>query len=266
MDRLVTHPRRGPRSDRADGDRGRAARSRRSAATSPPTRSPASRPRRTPAPRWTGTQCAPPTSRGRACCRSPRRSTRATSPRGRSSPGEAARIFTGATLPDGADAVVREEATQAEGTAVRFAGPARPGENVRRAGEDVTRGGLALAAGARIGARQAALLAAVGVDRVAVRRVARASRSSPPATRSCRGARPTRTAWRSPGSSRRSAPQPVAVCGRRPARRRDGGAPRGARGRRRDRSPSAASRWASGTTCRRRSPRSAPRCGSTACR
>jgi molybdopterin molybdotransferase len=88
-------------------------------------------------------------------------------------PGRAARIFTGATVPPGADAVVRQEATQPEGGRVRFLGAARAGENVRRAGEDVAKGGVALEAGARIGARQAALLAAVGVERVSVRRVAR---------------------------------------------------------------------------------------------
>jgi molybdopterin molybdotransferase len=84
------------------------------------------------------------------------------------SPGEAARIFTGATLPEGADAVVREEAATAEGDRVRFAGPARPGENVRLAGEDVVAGAVALGGGVRVGARQAALLAAVGVERVTV--------------------------------------------------------------------------------------------------
>lgn len=84
--------------------------------------------------------------------------------------GEAARIFTGATLPDGADTVVREEATRPAGERVRFLDAARMGENVRRAGEDVAEGGLALAAGTRIGARQAALLAAVGVATVTVRR------------------------------------------------------------------------------------------------
>jgi molybdopterin molybdotransferase len=84
--------------------------------------------------------------------------------------GEAARIFTGATLPAGADAVVREEATRAEGDRVRFLAAARPGENVRRAGEDVAAGTVALAAGTRIGARQAALLAAVAAGEVTVRR------------------------------------------------------------------------------------------------
>ncbi len=69
-------------------------------------------------------------------------------------PHEAARIFTGATLPEGADAVVREEATRVEGRRVELLGAARVGENVRRAGEDVARGALALAAGTRIGARQ----------------------------------------------------------------------------------------------------------------
>jgi molybdopterin molybdotransferase len=87
--------------------------------------------------------------------------------------GRAARIFTGATVPAGADAVVRQEATREEGARVRFLAEARPGENVRRAGEDVARGGVALEAGARIGGRQAALLSAVGVERVSVRRVAR---------------------------------------------------------------------------------------------
>jgi molybdopterin molybdotransferase len=85
-------------------------------------------------------------------------------------PGAAARIFTGATLPAGADTVVREEATRAEGERVSFAAAARQGDNVRAAGEDVPAGGLALAPGARVGARQAALLAAVGVEAVSVHR------------------------------------------------------------------------------------------------
>lgn len=86
-------------------------------------------------------------------------------------PGEAARIFTGAGLPAGADAVVREESVEIIGDRVRFRAAARPGENVRPAGEDVAAGGEALAAGLRLGARQLALLSAVGVERVeAVRR------------------------------------------------------------------------------------------------
>ncbi|MGC3998722.1 MAG: molybdopterin-guanine dinucleotide biosynthesis protein B [Anaeromyxobacter sp.] len=84
-------------------------------------------------------------------------------------PGEAMRIFTGAPLPPGADAVVRQEAARAADGRVRL-GPVRPGENVRQAGEDVEAGQVALPAGTRLGARQRALLAAVGVADVAVHR------------------------------------------------------------------------------------------------
>jgi molybdopterin molybdotransferase len=73
------------------------------------------------------------------------------------SAGEAARIYTGAPLPPGADAVVREEA-------------ARAGENVRPAGEDVALGGLALSPGVRLGARQLGLLKAVAAEEVHVAR------------------------------------------------------------------------------------------------
>ena len=85
-------------------------------------------------------------------------------------PGEAARIFTGAPLPEGADAVVREESTEPRGDRVLVRHEVRLGENVRRAGEDVLAGGEALPQGARVGPRQAALLEAVGCSEVAVHR------------------------------------------------------------------------------------------------
>ncbi len=86
-------------------------------------------------------------------------------------PGEAARIFTGAPLPAAADAVIREEAARLTGEVVHFTQAAAPGENVRRAGEDVPEGGQALSPGTRLGARQLALCAAVAVAEVrAVRR------------------------------------------------------------------------------------------------
>src|SRR5262249_47634108 len=68
-------------------------------------------------------------------------------------PGEAMRIMTGAPMPDGADAVVMREYAEelpAEGR-VRLARPARPGDHVRRAGDDIRAGEVALAAGTRIG-------------------------------------------------------------------------------------------------------------------
>lgn len=85
-------------------------------------------------------------------------------------PGEAARIFTGAPLPEGADTVVREEAVRAGGGLVVLDAAPRRGDNVRLEGEDVPRGALALPAGTRLGARQAGLCAAVGASEVAVRR------------------------------------------------------------------------------------------------
>jgi molybdopterin molybdotransferase len=86
------------------------------------------------------------------------------------SPGEAARIFTGGTLPEGADTVVREEAVRVEGSLAKFSGAAARGEHVRPAGEDVAAGGIALDPGTRVGPRQAALLAAVGAERITVYR------------------------------------------------------------------------------------------------
>jgi molybdopterin molybdotransferase len=85
-------------------------------------------------------------------------------------PGEAARIFTGAPLPEGADAVVREESSERRGDRVFFRHEARRGENVRMAGEDVAGGGEALPAGTRVGPRQLALLEAVGCQELEVHR------------------------------------------------------------------------------------------------
>lgn len=85
-------------------------------------------------------------------------------------PGEAARVFTGAALPEGADTVVREEAVRVERGRVAVGEAPRRGENVRLEGEDVARGGEALPAGVRLGARQVALCAAVGAAEVPVRR------------------------------------------------------------------------------------------------
>jgi len=51
-------------------------------------------------------------------------------------PGTAARIFTGAPVPPGADAVLMQEDCTAEGEAVVINKLPRPGENIRRAGED----------------------------------------------------------------------------------------------------------------------------------
>jgi molybdopterin molybdotransferase len=84
-------------------------------------------------------------------------------------PGEAARIFTGAALPPGADTVVRQEDTEREGALVRLRGLPRCGENVRPAGEDVRVGELVLDSGTELGPAALGLLAALGRTVVAVR-------------------------------------------------------------------------------------------------
>lgn len=84
--------------------------------------------------------------------------------------GEAVRIFTGAPIPEGADAIVIQENTARDGNAVTVReGTLDPGF-VRRKGFDFTQGEELLAAGQRLGARTMALAAAMGHGRVPVHR------------------------------------------------------------------------------------------------
>ena len=84
--------------------------------------------------------------------------------------GMALRVLTGAILPDGVDTVVLEEDCARDGATVVFDGPVKPRINTRKAGEDLAEGAVALGAGQRLRAPDLGLLAAVGVDRVTVRR------------------------------------------------------------------------------------------------
>src|SRR5260221_8065444 len=59
-------------------------------------------------------------------------------------PGEAARIFTGAPLPPGADAVVMQEQCEREGDQVRALQPVKAGQHIRRRGEELTAGAGAI--------------------------------------------------------------------------------------------------------------------------
>jgi molybdopterin molybdotransferase len=77
-------------------------------------------------------------------------------------PGEAARIMTGAAIPEGADAVVRVEDTRAEGDRVTVLVPASEGLNIRRAGADVRPGTPIASPGTRIGPALVGMLAAIG--------------------------------------------------------------------------------------------------------
>ncbi len=83
-------------------------------------------------------------------------------------PGLCMRIMTGAPIPPGADAVVPLDQTDGGVARVAIRNSVRTGECVRRAGEDLAAGALALGPGATLGPQQIALLAAVGHDRVLV--------------------------------------------------------------------------------------------------
>lgn len=85
-------------------------------------------------------------------------------------PGTAARIFTGAPLPEGADAVVMQELCEHDGDAVVVNHVPRLGEAVRRTGEDVALGAEVLSAGVRLRPQELALAASVGLARLPVLR------------------------------------------------------------------------------------------------
>ena len=83
--------------------------------------------------------------------------------------GTCLRIMTGAPVPSGADAVVPVEWTDAGAGQVRIHRPASPEAYIRRVGEDIEAGDLAVSAGTPVGPAQVGLLAAVGRERVLVR-------------------------------------------------------------------------------------------------
>jgi molybdopterin molybdotransferase len=85
-------------------------------------------------------------------------------------PGTAARIFTGALIPDGADAVVMQEQCELDGDVVTVKHAPQPGEWIRRAGEDVRAGATILPAGTRLRSQELGLAASVGLARLPVRR------------------------------------------------------------------------------------------------
>ncbi len=86
-------------------------------------------------------------------------------------PGTAARIFTGAFIPAGADAVVMQEQCEVgEDGSVTIRHAPAPGEWIRRQGEDITAGKVVLAAGTRLRSQELGLLASVGLAELPVRR------------------------------------------------------------------------------------------------
>ena len=85
-------------------------------------------------------------------------------------PGQAVRIFTGAPVPPGADAVVMQEQTTLVDGRVQIHRAPRRGQNIRRMGEDVAAGQLVLERGTILTARHLGLAAAVGQHELVVSR------------------------------------------------------------------------------------------------
>jgi molybdopterin molybdotransferase len=81
-------------------------------------------------------------------------------------PGEAVRIFTGAPLPEGADAILVQEDADRDGDRVIAREAAVAGRHIRRAGLDFRTGEQLLSSGRRLGARDLALAAALGYPSV----------------------------------------------------------------------------------------------------
>jgi len=85
-------------------------------------------------------------------------------------PGECARIFTGAPIPQGANCVVRQEDTEQIGEQVIIHQPVMPNSNVVLIGEETKRGELALKSGELLSPAAIGLLASLGVEEVKVYR------------------------------------------------------------------------------------------------
>jgi molybdopterin molybdotransferase len=83
---------------------------------------------------------------------------------------QASRIFTGAPIPAGADAVVIQEDVHRTGATIGIDDRPKPGLNIRRAGSELAAGDIVLQKGARLGAREIAVCAAAGSAQLRVRR------------------------------------------------------------------------------------------------
>ncbi len=84
--------------------------------------------------------------------------------------GQAVRIFTGAPVPDGADAIVIQEDTESDGDDVTVKEPAAKGHFIRPAGMDFKEGEVLLSAGKVLSGRDVGLAAAMNVPALTVRR------------------------------------------------------------------------------------------------
>src|SRR3989344_5662309 len=112
-------------------------------------------------------------------------------------PGTAARIFTGAPVPEGAEAILMQEDCEALATGdglgqVRINAVPPQGQWIRRAGEDITRGAVVLSAGTRLTPAELGLAASIGLHELQV------ARRPPPLPRPSGGGRGAEKAHTNP--------------------------------------------------------------------
>lgn len=82
--------------------------------------------------------------------------------------GETARIFTGAMLPPGATAVVKQEDVMGQGNQIALRGKIVTGDNIRRRGEEVKAGDVLLSAGATLSPAGIGFIAGFGLEKIMV--------------------------------------------------------------------------------------------------
>jgi molybdopterin molybdotransferase len=85
-------------------------------------------------------------------------------------PGQCVRIMTGAVIPEGADTVVIQEVVKNSGSEAIIPPRQKPGQNIRRAGEDLRAGAPALKAGKLLRPAELGLIASLGIAEVTVKR------------------------------------------------------------------------------------------------
>ncbi|HLA74495.1 MAG TPA: molybdopterin molybdotransferase MoeA [Gammaproteobacteria bacterium] len=82
--------------------------------------------------------------------------------------GQCVRIMTGAVIPDGADTIIMQERVERQDGAIQIGTDNKPGQNIRRAGEDIARGQIVLKAGKLLGPAELGVLASLGIAHVKV--------------------------------------------------------------------------------------------------
>lgn len=91
-------------------------------------------------------------------------------PPGELAPGTTVRIFTGSEIPAGADSVVMQERTEQKDNGIAVTAAVAAGQNIRRQGQDLKQGDIALSAGTPIRPQEMGLLGSMGIGEITVLR------------------------------------------------------------------------------------------------